>query len=291
MHDYTVCAIIVTYNPTKALLENVAVLCSQVSRLVIVDNGSGNASMAYIDEAHRMYGCEVILNRRNFGIAAALNIGVRCAMSWDCDWVALFDQDSSIVGSFVVSMLHAYEEHETPDKIAIIAPRYIDRVSSIPWMLSTDRSGNILSSMTSGSLIPVRIFRDCGVFNEEFYMDYVDHEFCLRVRSMGYVIVQSQTATLLHSLGAVTFYKFLGHKIITTNHRAARRYYITRNRIWLYKRYIWKDFSWTVKDAWGMITDIGRILFLEQDRALKLRNMVLGIRDAFGGAMGNRMPL
>jgi hypothetical protein len=32
--------------------------------------------MAYIDEARRMYGCEVILNGHNLGIAAALNIGV-----------------------------------------------------------------------------------------------------------------------------------------------------------------------------------------------------------------------
>jgi rhamnosyltransferase len=247
--------------------------------------------MAYVNEASRKYECEVISNGRNLGIAAALNLGVRYAESLGFDWVALFDQDSLVVGSFVASMLNAYEKNGTPEKIAIIAPRYIDRVSSIPWLLTTDRSGNILSSMTSGSLIPVRIFRDCGVFNESFYMDYVDHEFCLRVRSMGFLIVQSEMAILLHSLGAMTFYKFLGKKIITTNHRAARRYYITRNRIWLYKKYIWKDFSWTMTDAWGMITDTGRLLLLEQDRALKLRNMFLGILDAFRGAMGNRMRL
>ncbi len=291
MSNYTVCAIIVTYNPTRVLIENVAALRGQVSRIVIVDNGSGDASMAYIDEARSMFGCDVILNGRNFGIAVALNIGVRCATSRNCDWVVLFDQDSSVVGSFIASMLRAYEEYETPEAIAIVAPRYIDRVSSTPWPVTTDRSNNILTSMTSGSLIPVRIFRDCGAFNESLFMDYVDHEFCLRVRSMGFVIVQSKMASLLHSLGEMTVYGLLGRKIVTTNHSAERRYYITRNRIWLCKKYICKDFSWTVRDAWGMIADTGRILLLERDRALKLRNMLLGIRDALSGAIGSRMPL
>lgn len=76
MKAQSVCAIIDTYNPTSILLENIAALRLRVSSHVIVDNGSGDASMAYIDEARRMYGCEVILNGHNLGIAAALNIGV-----------------------------------------------------------------------------------------------------------------------------------------------------------------------------------------------------------------------
>lgn len=291
MKEQLVCAIIVTYNPTKEILESVAELRPQVSKLVIVDNGSCDASMVYINEVRQTYGCEVISNGRNLGIAAALNIGVHYAESRGCEWVALFDQDSSVVGSFVISMLRVYEEYKNPEKIAIIAPQYIDRASSIPMPMSADRSGNILASMTSGSLIPVKIFHACGFFNELLFIDYVDHEFCLRVRSMGYVIVQSEMAVLLHSLGEMTSHRFLGKQITTTNHRAARRYYITRNRVWLYKRYIWKDFLWTVTDARGMITETAKVLFLEQDRALKLRNILLGVRDAFSGSMGYSIPL
>src|SRR5271157_41378 len=284
-------AVIVTYNPSGVVLENVAALRRQVDELVIVDNGSGDAPMAYIDEARRAFECEVILNGRNLGIAAALNIGVRYAESRNCEWVALFDQDSTAVGSFVVSMRRACEKHENPGKIAIIVPQYVDRESSITMPVTKDRSGNILAGITSGSMMPLKIFRRCGVFDESLFMDYVDHEFCLRVRSMGFEIVQSEEANLLHSLGAMTSHKFLGRKFFTTNHRAARRYYITRNRVWLYKRYFWQDFTWTLKDARSLIAETGKILLVEQDRALKLRNILLGIGDALSGHMGNRIPL
>jgi rhamnosyltransferase len=286
-----ICAVIVTCNPSGAVLKNVAVLRPQVDALVIVDNGSGDASMAYVEEARRAFECDVILNGHNLGIAAALNLGVRYAESRNHDWVALFDEDSTAVGSFVVSMCKAREEHASPEKIAIIVPQYVDRVSSTPMPVTKDRAGNILAGITSGSMIPVEVFRRCGAFDESLFMDYVDHEFCLRVRSMGFSIVQSEEASLLHSLGAMTSHNFLGRKYFTTNHRAARRYYITRNRVWLYKRYLWKDFTWTLKDARSLIAETGKILLVEQDRAPKLRNIVLGISDALRGRMGNRMPL
>jgi len=263
----------------------------QVDDLVIVDNGSVDASMAYIAEARRGFGCHVILNGRNLGIAAALNIGVRYAESRNCEWVALFDQDSTFVGSLAASILRACEEHENPEKIAIVVPQNIDRGSSIVMPQAKDRAGNILVSMTSGSMIPVKIFQHCGIFDESLFIDYVDHEFCLRVRSMGFVIAQSEEASLLHSLGAMTSHKFLGRKFYTTNHRAARRYYITRNRVWLYRRYLWRDFTWTLKDARSLIAETGKILLVEQDRALKLRNILLGIGDALSGHMGSRIPL
>ena len=291
MPDYKVCAVLVSYNPGAPLVENVAALSPQVARLVIVDNGSGDEAKAHLDEARRAHGCEVISNACNLGIAAALNIGIRYAESQGCDWVALFDQDSSVVGAFIAPMLRAYEEYESPAKVAIVAPRYLDRASLMPMLPMIARSGETLTSMTSGSMIPIGIFRNCGFFDESLFMDYVDHEFCLRVRSMGFVILQAEKGILLHSLGAMTIYRVLGKKIVTTNHRAARRYYITRNRIWLYRKYLLRDFAWTLRDAKGLVMETAKILVLEKDRFSKLRNCLFGIRDAFGGAMGYRVPL
>ena len=291
MHEYSVCAVIVSYNPGAALVENVAALSSQVARLVIVDNGSGEDSKSYIDEAQRVYGCEIIWNGCNLGIAAALNAGICYAESQKCDWVALFDQDSQVQGAFVAPMLSAYEAYARPEKIAIVAPRYVDRDSLMPMLPMVSRSGVTLATMTSGSMIPIRIFHACGLFDESFFIDYVDHEFCPRVRSMGFVIVQAEMGVLLHSLGAMTVHRLFGKKIVTTNHRAARRYYITRSRIWLYRKYLWRDFLWTRTDALGMLEEVVKILFVERGRPAKLRNILLGTFDAFRGAMGNRMPL
>ncbi len=291
MHNNNVCAIIVTYNPTDMLLENVSVLRPQVDRLVIIDNGSGDVALNYVERARREFDCQVIFNRRNLGVAAALNIGIHLARSQDADWVALFDQDSSVDGSFVASMLCAYYECENPEKIAIITPQTIDKASSTPLPPLTGSSDKILACMTSGSLIPLRSFTRCGAFNETLFIDYVDHEFCLRVRSMGFEILQSKSATLLHSLGGMTFHSILGRNLPTTNHGAARRYYMTRNRVWLYQRYMLEDLPWSLRDAWAMFTETVKVVLLEEDRVLKVRSILLGVRDGLCGAMGNRMPL
>ncbi len=288
----SVCGVIVTYNPAPTLLENVAALRPQVNSLAIVDNGSDSASLEIVDHARREFECEVILNGCNLGIAAALNAGVRYAESQNYDWVALFDQDSTVAASFVGNMLRTAEDHEDAEKIAILAPRYIDRESLVPMPLQADnRTGRILANMTSGSMIPLNVFRRCDFFDESLFMDYVDHEFCLRVRNMGFVIVQSKTATLLHSLGARSSHELLGRTFVTTNHRAARRYYMTRNRMWLYKKYLWTDFAWTVRDARSLLIEIGKILLVEEDRRLKLHHIALGFKDALAGHMGHRITL
>ena len=286
----SVCAVTVTYQPTASLLDNVAALRPQTDALVIVDNGSNAEAMRLIEEAEHKFGCVVFRNGRNLGIAAALNIGVRYARSRGYEWVALFDQDSSVPSLFMSSMLRTAMDRNK-SRVAIIAPQYVDRSSSVAMPLAKDRKGNILSSMTSGSLIPVELFRQCGEFDESLFMDYVDHEFCLRVRNMGFVIVQSPEARLLHSLGAAAPHHFFGKTFLTTNHRAERRYYMTRNRVWLYKRYFSKDISWTFKDARSLLGETINILLVEDSKMRKMGNILLGVKDAMAGRLGHRVPL
>ena len=286
----SVCAVMVTYQPTASLLDNVAALRPQTDALVIVDNGSNAQAMRFIEEAGHKFGCVVFRNGHNLGIAAALNRGVRYARSRRYEWVALFDQDSSVPGSFMSSMLRTAMDRNK-SQVAIIAPQYLDRSSSVAMPLAKDRKGNILTSMTSGSLIPVELFRRCGEFDESLFMDYVDHEFCLRVRNMGFVIVQSPEARLLHSLGTAATHHFLGRTFLTTNHRAERRYYITRNRVWLYKEYFSKDISWTLKDARSLLGETVKILLAEDSKIRKMGNILRGVKDALAGRLGHRVPL
>ncbi len=84
MNTHDTCAVIVTFHPPPAVLENLAKVRFQVEGLVVVDNGSSSLSLAPFRAAMCEMKFTLIENGANLGIAAALNIGVRWARS---QWV------------------------------------------------------------------------------------------------------------------------------------------------------------------------------------------------------------
>jgi len=235
-------------------------------------------------------GFELIENGSNLGIAVALNVGVREGKAMGCSWVVLFDQDSSVEPGFIDLMLTAFENAPSPSQVGIVCPVYLDTNTGIVFPIQRSKTGEVLSAMTSGSLIPVKLFDRIGTFNEPLFMDYVDIEFCLRSRRAGYSIVQSPRAVLHHSLGRITRHRILGRWFGSTNHNAARRYYITRNRLWVLWQFL-RDWSWSPKETRSAISETIKIVLVEQDRLAKLKSIMLGFADALRGRMGKRLDL
>jgi rhamnosyltransferase len=286
----SVCAVIVSYNPPLEILGNMAALRSQVRSIVVVDNGSSEQNLAMLRDGQSKYDFKLIENGCNLGIAAALNVGVREVKARGCCWAALFDQDSRVEPGFIDLMLDVLEDAPNPLQVGIVCPLYVDRQNGMVLPILRSKEGEILSAMTSGSLIPVKLFDQLGTFNETLFLDYVDIEFCLRSRRAGYRIVQSPRAVLYHSQGRMTLHRLAGRWFASTNHSAARRYYITRNRLWVLGRFF-GDWAWSPKEARSMILETIKIVLVEPDRLKKLKNTVLGLADALRGRMGKRFDL
>jgi rhamnosyltransferase len=286
-----VCAIIVTYNAPDELLDNIAAIRPQVSSLVIVDNGSRPEAIALIERARLMFHCELIRNDSNLGIAAALNIGVGHAVSHGYKQAIFFDQDS-IVGDreYVASMLEVYNAQSQSGRVAIVVPRYIDRSSGAALPLAKTRDGRLLTSITSGALVPLHIFTTLGLHDETLYMDYVDIEFSLRCRRAGYSIVEAPRAILRHSLGELTKHR-LGARVFTsTHHNSNRRYYITRNRLLLMRNY-WRDWRWFSREVRAFGLELIKIVLVERNKGDKLHSVVRGVVDAYKNRTGERIAL
>ena len=119
----SVCAVIVTFRPKADALENLAKVRPQVQGLVVVDNGSSAEALAPFRAAIGDLDFTLIENGENLGIATALNIGVRWAQSKDYEFVALFDQDSTVSEGFIETMLSKYRSQIEPDIYAIVTPK------------------------------------------------------------------------------------------------------------------------------------------------------------------------
>jgi rhamnosyltransferase len=287
-----VCAVIITFRPVAEHLENAIKARPQVRKLVVVDNGSSELALAPFRAARQQADFHLIENGENLGIAAALNAGIRWAKAQGCDWVLLFDQDSTVTDGLVDTMFAAYDADPDREKIGTVVPLYIDRFSGNEMPVERSRQGQILTVSTSSSLIPQSVFENCGYFREDFVIDQIDYEFCLRIVAAGYRIVQCQDATLLHSLGERREYGVGGkHLLTSTHHNARRRYYIMRNRVVLLRIY-WRKFPSYCFNLFTLTwKDTIKILMVEKEKGEKLKNTFKGLVDGILGRMGKRVQL
>ena len=289
MTAQSVCAVIVTYNPQPTFIDNVIAISEQVGRVVVVDNGSSGETECRLQELETRPCCKVIRNHQNLGIAAALNLGVKHALENRFDWICTFDQDSRVCKGFIAQMLDTYQQAPHPELIALLTPSYVDRESGIKVRLRRASTGEILTTMTSGTMMPSSAIRKLGFFDECLFIDAVDTEFCLRARRNGMSILQSP-AVLLHSLGRTTYHHLFGLRFGTTNHSPGRHYYISRNRLRLLARYA-ADWPWVWREIRGMVFDAAKIGLVEDNKWRKFRAMAAGTVDALSGKVGKQIEL
>ena len=285
-------AVVVTYNPDGGLAARLAALRAQVEAVVVIDNGSVN--LDGIAAAARSSGCRLVENGRNLGIAAALSQAAGMAVDGGYEWLATFDQDSSVRPGSIAGMLEVYRSHPARDRIGVISLSHRDRATGrdyhLPWDILAEGEAwrSVRSAITSGNLIPVRTFERVGRFDDRLFIDSVDHEFCLRCRASGLLIIECRRQVLDHAKGDATEHRFLGLKVPSSNHSASRRYYIARNQLELFRRFALVDPAWVCLSAFLLACEAVIILLYETDRRAKFAAMIAGARDAVLRRFGPR---
>jgi len=286
----SICAVIVTYNPDCTLIENVAAVVSQVSSIVVVDNGSTGDSVQILEELEKFKTVEIVYNGENLGIAVALNIGVRRANTLNVEWVATFDQDSTVPDHYFSTMLGMLEKLPFKNKVAIVAPQYRDKATKLLASFSKSYAGTdyfeVDTVITSGNLVKVSALYNIGGFDETFFIDAVDHDFCLRLRLRGYRIIISCSTELAHSIGIMERHHLFGKVFKVSNHSPLRRYYNARNRVVVYRRYLRNFPGWVCRDVVNWTREVGGIILFESDPCAKLTSAFKGILDGITGRMG-----
>jgi rhamnosyltransferase len=291
MNVTSLCAVVITFCPPSAVIENLEKLRPQVGGLVVVDNGSPADLLVPLRAAAHRLRFTLVENDLNVGIAAALNSGVRWAQAHGYSCVLLFDQDSTVTGIFCRLMLAAYESHALRDKVAVVTPSQVEKSTGRRRGQSWAKDGGPLVAITSGSLMPVAIFDQCGWFQEELVIDCVDHEFCLRARSLGFTLAECREAVLMVAVGSGSIHQAFGLTISARNYSAPRRYYLTRNRLVMVLRFWRQHPGWCCRALQDIAQDGIKILLVEEQRWSKTWNTARGIADALCGRMGKVVEL
>ena len=282
----SIIAVIVTYFPNIRLLDNIDDLSGQVDHILVVDNNSGSSCKLIFDKLRDNIDITVIYLEENLGIASALNVGVRYAIDREYHWVLTLDQDSRVSPGMIFKMLDAYEECDKKNIVAILSPRYRDQSTGLVWGSSVTSIENdhllftpVQCCITSGSLIKTSVLSKIGMFDESYFIDYVDIEFCLRCSNFGFIILQINHAILLHSIGNFKINKMMWMRPISTNHSPLRRYYFVRNAIFTYRKFLFTHTKWVFNNFCVLIKTIAVIVIFEDRVFDKIRAIFFGFID------------
>jgi len=284
-----ICAIVITYFPDQGLCDRLDQTKAQVAHAVIVDNASDEETFKRVQAGLCKPGIDLIRNPVNFGIAAALNQGMKWARTKGYQWVLLLDQDTVPAQDMVATLIRAFNEFPDKSQLAIIGSNRVlhpvtkAKRSQNGWWRVTE------TVITSGSLLNVEAAQRIGPFREEFFIDCVDFEFCLRARSMGFKIIEILVPIMQHFIGNPKTVRLLWSKIRAYNHRPWRSYYMVRNFMVLIREYVLKDPWWIFRMSYAMTRIMAVTLLVEGSRISKFRYMLLGFYDGLLGRFTRRV--
>lgn len=282
-----ICAAVITYHPGADVEEALVALRPQVGGLVVVDNCSSRDEVEHLRRlAARLDYC-LIENPENLGIATALNQSIKWAnVQARYEAILFFDQDSFVAEDFVSSMLAEYRKYRTDDRVFLVTPRIVHRRLDKTFA-PLDFGGKYLVAQTSGSLMPLSVFNECGVYRDDLFIDFVDYEFCLRSARHGWRLVYCPQAVLYHEPGNETprrFFKFF--QVTPNNASPLRRYYIMRNGLWLVGRYALRQPRWAAYTLRRLAIETVKAIMFEDRRSSKIRMWARAIRDLLRGRRG-----
>ena len=271
------CAVVVTYYPdVEETAQNILRYIDDIDHLIIWENTPPQERENYRIRLPR-YADRISYmgTDRNVGIAHALNRAVEWADRNGCTHLMTMDQDSTWENfPLYKERIAACGESD----VAIFAPRICDRKLA-NLVINTENS-----VITSGAVSPLAVFREVGLFREDYVIDCVDDEFCYRCRRAGYRIVVFDDTRLHHDMVRKTKLKRLPVHIC--NYSAYRLFYILRNRIWLWKSY--RDFLPRTYIRTELVQFAGisivKIIFFEKSKQSKLKAIMRGIKS---GILGN----
>lgn len=285
----SVAAIVVTYNVEETFINRIKKLSGKVDEIIVVDNGSKEATINILKTLEEKI--TIIYLNENEGIAYALNKGIEYAISKGYNWILTLDHDSIVTDNMIGNMLSCYEDLDEDLKkiVAMLTPIHIEEknyYNENSICKTEEKYTEVLTEITSGALVKSDIYKSQGMYDEKLFIDLVDHDYCLHLNDKGFKILQVNDAILIHNLGESISKNILGVKLTPTNHSAIRRYYMTRNRLYIWKKYKERFPKWVLIDKRRFISEIVKIILFEENKFEKLRFIKKGISDYKKGKLG-----
>jgi rhamnosyltransferase len=174
----------------------------------------------------------MIKNSSNKGIAFALSQIMEFSIKNSYDWVLNCDQDTV----FNPGLINEYSKYLASSNIGVIGCNFINancKNANLDKVKSSEFFTQKSSIITSGSLMSVEAYKHTTGYNEDLFIDWVDNDICYKLISNGYDVIKIPYNGFIQYFGEghLTYIPVIKKSV--TNYSPIRRYYLTRNSIYL----------------------------------------------------------
>lgn len=217
-----VAAVVLNWNDADLLPNSVGSLLAQTETcdIIVVDNDSKDNSKEVINS----FGNKVtpLWNTRNMGFAGGVNTGIRYAIEQGYEYIALLNNDATAdknwikelhaacstndsIGAATSAMIHMNENtyDSTGDFYTIWGlsyPRGRDEEANGQY----DDQTEIMGASGGASMFKASMFKDVGLFDEDFFAYYEDIDLGLRAHTRGWKFLFAPKAKVLHATGTTS---------------------------------------------------------------------------------------
>ena len=227
-----------------------------------------------------------IRNGTNLGVAKALNQGMLATRDEGFAYALLLDQDSRIEAASLERLVTAQEAIEDA---FIVCPRVLYEPPSVRGH-GSGKGGvtRVTVAISSGSLVDLSRLDEVGLHDEKLFVDYVDFEYCLRAAAKGCFTYRVEDAVLQHRLGDRREARLLGLRCYPTHHSPERRYYKTRNMLYVWRKHGRRHPRWVLRSAGKFLAELLEVWLFEDRKAAKTLACLQGTKDFLLGRYGAR---
>lgn len=276
-------ASVTAYHPDQRLAAVVKSALDSCRAVVVVDNTPPRAAGPTAAELVGGLGATVLRPGANLGLAGALNLAVR-ELGDGPEAFLFLDQDSELPAETVAALA----AHLDDPAVGIAAPT--------PWDAERQADYDNLAALradvadrtdviTSGMLVRRACLEQAGPFREDFFVDFVDIDFCLRARRAGWRIRQDQRLKLPHALGDRRPHRLGPLKFEVLHYPAWRHYWIARGAAVLLRENVRRDPHWIAKGVLFLLSWTWRTAAFEPKRVSHVTALLRGMRDGFFGRL------
>jgi rhamnosyltransferase len=274
-------AIVTAYHPDGLLRGVVDSALASCASVIVVDNTpsppEGEAEQPDPLGGYRDPRVTVLGSGRNLGLAAALNLGL-AALPAQTRAVLFLDQDSVIPDGLIDGLA----EDLGDASIGVVGPSPVDAATGRAYETLAGRHARLDDRdmvITSGMLVRRSCLERVPGFREDFFVDYVDLDFCLRLRRAGVRIVRDLGLELPHSIGDVRVHPFLGLSARVGHYAAWRHYWIARNGTILIRENLRVLPVWAITNTLYMSRWFVQLVIFEPERRTHAAAFLRGLRD------------
>lgn len=283
------CVIVVTYEPE---LNNLKRLTQCVQNAGFTPIIADNSEKHLVEKKDVSANCEIVSLHQNLGIAAAQNAGIDFALKQGAEVIGFFDQDSDVdekllrrleesldkLGECVVSPLAL--EKDTLNEYPVQRLNKIGYPQDV-FVKGEEKPQQVDLVISSGMMTTGEVLRKVGCYDEDFFIDFVDVEWCLRCKKAGIPVFVIPDAVLLHKIGNDNV--SMGEMNILI-HSPIRTYYKVRNSFLLF--YKKAGVVFTIRQILPAVLHNFLLIFSVKNKSMYLKYYLLGILHGICGVTG-----